>query len=113
MFNIAKTVSDYTWPVQVQLPTDGGRHTTETFDARFKRISQTDVQELKSAIQAGTITDVELCSQVLVGWEGIKAGEDPVPYSESARAQLLDIPGVAYAVVMAFLESIAGAKRKN
>ena len=104
---------DYSWPVAVSLPMEGGKTEKATFDARFKRISQTRVREIRDSIQASTITDQAIADEVLVGWDGIQSDGDPVRYSESAKAQLLDIPGVAYALVMAFLESLAGAKRKN
>lgn len=113
MFSIAKTVIDYSWPVAVVFPADGGKVEKSTFDAIFKRVSQTRIQEIRDAITEGKITDVQLASEVLVGWNGITDGADPIPFSESARAQVLDIPTVAAAIVRAWFESLSGAPRKN
>jgi hypothetical protein len=49
-----------------------------------------------------------------VGWSGIqdaKAGD--VPYSEKAKADLLNVPLVAAAVVSGWLDSLSKGKRKN
>lgn len=113
MFSIAKTVNDYTWPVYVQLPVDGGRFEKHTFTATFRRVSQSRITEIVEAVQAGGTTDVKLASEVLVGWADITDGEADLEYSEASKARLLDIPAVAVAVVRSFLDSITGAPRKN
>lgn len=104
----------YLWPVKVELPVSGGKHEKHTFDAEFRRLSQSRMVEIGKAIDAGTTSDIELAREVLAGWKGIVGadGQD-IPYSEAARDALLDVPLVAAAVVMAFFESAAGAKRKN
>lgn len=104
----------YSWPVAVEFPIDGGRFDKQTFDAEFKRLPQTRIREIWDQIQAGDLSDDELCNQVLVGWSGIqdaKAGD--VPYSEKAKADLLNVPLVAAAVVSSWLDSLSKGKRKN
>lgn len=113
MFSIAKAIEDYTWPVTVHLPVDGGRTEKQTFTAKFKRVSQARINEIREAIEAGKTTDVKLASEVLVGWLDVTDGDDVVEYSESTKAQILDIPSVAASVVRAFFESLTGAPRKN
>lgn len=105
--------STYTWPVHVELPVDGGRMEKATFDAEFQRLSQSRLEEIRGQIERSELRDVDLVREVMSGWSGITDGSSPVPYSEAARDQLLDIPMVASAVVMALFQSIAGAKRKN
>lgn len=112
MFKIV-TTTEYTWPVSVQFPVDGGRTEKATFDAKFKRLTQTRLGELREAIEKGTTSDVEIARDVLVGWSGVSDDKGEVPYSEAARDTLLDVPLVAASIVMAMFESIAGAKRKN
>ena len=112
MFKIVTTPT-YTWPVTVELPTDGGKTEKATFDAEFKRLTQSRVDEIKKAVERGEMTDADLAREALVGWSGVVDGDGPVPYSESARDQLLDIPMVATAIVMALLGSLSGARRKN
>lgn len=113
MFSIKKAVSEYSWPVAVHLPVDGGKIEKQTFDATFKRISATRINEIREAIEAGKITDLSLAGEVLIGWTGVTDGEDVVPFSETNKAALLDIPTVAAAIVRAFFESLSGAPRKN
>jgi hypothetical protein len=112
MFKISK-VTNYTWPVSVHFPVDGGRTEKSTFDVTFKRVSQSRIHEIRTAIEKGEITDVELAREVMIDWSGVMDGDTEVPFSEGARDDMLDIPMVASSVVMALFESISGAKRKN
>lgn len=112
MFKLIQPTS-YTWPVTVELPVDGGRTEKATFDAEFRRLSQSRLEEIRGQIERNEIRDVDLVREVMVGWSGVTDGANPVPYSEAARDQLLDIPMVAASIVMSLFQSIAGAKRKN
>lgn len=113
MFVISQKTS-YTWPVTVHFPVDGGKTDRQTFDAEFKRLTQTRINEIRSSIENNQTSDTALAGEVLVGWEGVNDGNgDAVPFSESARDKLLDIPLVASAVVMSWLGSLTGVKVKN
>lgn len=104
----------YSWPVTVEFPVDGGKTDRQTFDAEFKRMTQTRINEIRSQIERNEVTDTDLAKEVLVGWEGVNdSNGDAVPFTERARDQLLDVPLVAAAVVMAWLGSLTGVKRKN
>lgn len=113
MFIISQKAT-YSWPVAVEFPTDGGKTERQTFDAEFKRLSQTRINEIRALIEKGEITDSELARDVLAGWSGVNdANGDAVPFSERALDQLMDVPLVASAVVLAWLGSLTGIKRKN
>lgn len=112
MFKIVQNAS-YSWPVQVELPVDGGKTEKATFDAEFKRLSQSRVDEIRQAVERGEMRDADLAREALVGWSGVVDDSGPVPYSEKARDQLLDISMVSTAIVVALLNSLSGAKRKN
>lgn len=103
----------YSWPVKVDIPTDSGKFESASFDGHFKRISQTRVEEIIDLAAKKELSDVGLASEVLIGWKGVQDGGEETPYSESAKEKLLDIPSVAKSVVLAFFESLNGAKRKN
>lgn len=105
--------SSYTWPVTVEFPTDGGRTEKQTFDAEFRRLSQSRLREIAQAIDTNEITDTDIATEVLVDWSGITDGTSEIPFSDKALRQLLDIPMVATAIVVAFFSSVNGAKRKN
>ena len=110
---VLKQSDTYSWPVKVELPTDGGRVDVQTFDATFKRLSQTRVNELIEGAQAGAITDRQVCVEIVTGWAGVLDDGADVPFSASALASLLDVPGVERGILQAWFESLAGAKRKN
>ncbi len=112
MFKIVQNPT-YTWPVTVELPADGGKTEKATFDAEFKRLTQSRVEEIRLAVERGEMRDADLAREAMVGWSGVVNDDGPVPYSEKARDQLLDIPMVATAIVMALLGSLSGARRKN
>lgn len=111
---VLKQSDTYSWPVTVEIPIDGGRFDRQTFDAEFKRLPQARNNAIIAAAKAETTTDLEVAEEVLVGWKGISDdnGED-IPYSETAKAQLLDVPGVSAALVEGYINSLLGAKRKN
>jgi hypothetical protein len=123
---ILKQSDTYNWPVPFEVPTDGGRFLKQSFDAEFKRPTQTRIVEIQESVMArlraiqndqdtdGMITDQQIAGEVLVGWSGIDDGEGgEVPFSEKAKAQVLDVPSVAASIVEAFFDSLKGAKRKN
>ena len=104
----------YTWPVAVEFPIDGGRFDKQTFDAEFRRLPQARIRAIWDQIQNGELGDDELCNEVLAGWSGIQDGKgSEVPYSEKAKADLLNVPLVSAALVSAWLDSLSKAKRKN
>ena len=123
---VLKQSDTYVWPVSFDIPTDGGRFTKQTFDAEFKRPTQTRIVEIQESVMqrlraiqndeetTGMITDLEIAGEILVGWAGIEDGKGgEVPYSEKAKDQVLDMPAVSASVVEAFFDSLKGAKRKN
>lgn len=103
----------YAWPVTVQVPTDGGTWTAETFDAQFKRLPDSQLQKMRAAVMAGELTDKAFALTVVGGWAGVTDNGQEVPFTMATLERLLEIPGVATAVVLAFVESQAGAPRKN
>ena len=110
MFVIKQTAT-YSWPVKFEVPGDAGKFETQTFDAVFKRMPQSQMDEMIAGSEGAK--DSDIARQILVGWSGITDGETDVPFSESMRDKLLDVPGVGTAIVAAFLSSLQGAKRKN
>lgn len=111
MFVLKKSES-YSWPVSVKVPVSGGQFKKETFDAEFKRLSQSRIQEVIKNVEE--MNNSDFCKEILLGWKGIQDdGGEEIPFSESARDTLLDVPAVAGSIVSAFFESLSGEKRKN
>jgi hypothetical protein len=112
----------YTWPVRISLATDGGKQTVETFDAEFRRLPQSRINEIVRQARASErgrddeepLEDQDAARELLAGWDGV-TGDDgkAIPFSEAALSQLLEIPTVAGQIVKAWFESLKEGKRKN
>ena len=123
---VLKQSDSYTWPVSIKLPANGGKRERQTFDAEFKRLPQSRINEIKllannrvKALERGDdagdgISDLSIADEILVGWDGIVDGDgEPVPFSKGSKAQLLDVPFMAGAIIEAFFDSLVEQKRKN
>jgi hypothetical protein len=116
----------FSWPITIRERQDGGRYRTHTFDAIFKRLPQSrmdeivlEYQRIKSwAAKDEVISELPtraIASEILAGWSGIFEADNTtqVPYSEEAKAQLLEIETVADVLVATFIDSAEKAKAKN
>ena len=122
---ILKKEATFTHPIVFTTPADGGTQKEETFDAIFKIIPQSRINEI--AIQAqkkqkelndgifdGTeISDFMIADEILVGWDGITDGNDPVPFTKATKKQVLDIAGLANLLVTKYFEEVSKQKVKN
>jgi hypothetical protein len=112
MFKL-KQSDTFLWPVTVQVPADGGRYVRETFDGEFRRLPQSRLAELNVAITAGEMDDATFVREVLAGWQGVTDDGEEVPFSVASLNTLLDMQGVARAIVLAYRDALAGMLRKN
>lgn len=123
---VLKQSTTYSWPVTFKLPADGGKFEKQTFDAEFKRLPQARINEIQVEVQARVkasernesttdgINDQSIADEILVGWSGVVDGDgDEVPFSAANKQQLLDIPTVASAIIVAYFDSLTGVKAKN
>jgi hypothetical protein len=120
-FVLSKPTS-YKWPVRIRLAIDGGKRHVETFDAEFRRLPQSRINEIVRQARAAErgrsdddiLEDQEVVRELMVGWDGVtdEAGKE-IPFSESALGQLIEIPTVAAQIIGAWFESLKEAKRKN
>jgi hypothetical protein len=119
---VLKQTASYTWPVPLLIPVDGGRREKHSFDAEFKRLPQSRINEiikLARALELGrgddeSLDDKTAAREVLIGWTGITddAGKE-LPFSESALAELLEIPTIAGQIIRAWFNSMEVAKKGN
>lgn len=109
---VIKQSDSYAWPVTLEVPGDG-RHEKFTFDVEFKRVGQTRINELVKGGTEGLISDRQTCEELVVGWKGVSDDNGDLAFSQKALASVLDIAGVERAIVVAWIESLSGAKRKN
>jgi hypothetical protein len=109
---VLKQSDTYFWPVTVELPLSGGKKEKHSFEVEFKRIPQS---QIKAMIDDSESTDVDFCRVVMAGWKGVvdQDGKE-IPFTDGTRDGLIDIPSVAQAVLLAFLDANSGkAQRKN
>lgn len=112
MFKL-KQSETFLWPVTVQVPVDGGKYCKETFEVEFRRFANSRLAEMNAAIVAEQMDDAGFVREVVSGWKGVTDDGDEVPFSPSALAQLLDMQGVARAIVLAYRDALTGMLRKN
>ena len=122
---ILKKEATFTHPIVFYTPSDGGTQKEETFDAVFKiipqsRINEIGVQaqkkqkELDEGIFDGVkISDYMIADEILVGWDGITDGEKPIPFTTATKKQLLDIAGLANILVEKYFNEVTKQKTKN
>lgn len=119
---VLKQSDSYSWPVTLIIPVDGGRREKHTFDAEFKRLPQTRINEIIRQARAGqggtdeesALEDQSACAEIMVGWSNVidDSGEE-IPFSVTALDQLLELPTIAAQIIRAWSESLEVAKRKN
>lgn len=120
---VLKQSTTYTWPVTLILPVNGGRREKHTFDAEFRRLPQTRINEIVKLAQLQErgklsedeeLRDQDAAKEILAGWSNVVDDEgEEIPFSDSKLAELLDIPTVAGQIVRTWFDSLEVAKRKN
>lgn len=137
MFVIDQSDS-YSWPVSIELPVNGAKKVF-TFDAEFRRLPQSEVEELRqrhannlakirrvlaaldsySQEEADGIVEVgdetrELCDEVLCGWSKVSdsSGEE-VEFSEASKRQMYKVQGAPGAILTAWLDSLGQPSEKS
>jgi hypothetical protein len=80
---VLKQSDSYTWPVSIKLPANGGKRERQTFDAEFKRLPQSRINEIQREVQQRVkanekgedtgegISDQSIADEILMGWDGI------------------------------------------
>jgi len=117
---VLKRSDSYTWPVIYRQPVSGGRREKQEFDAEFRRLPQSRISEIQELAQqkvAGDeveVSDVLIADEVLMGWDGIvDADGESVGFSKASKAELLELPMMAGAIIEAYFSSLVEEKRKN
>lgn len=100
--------TSYRWPVPVRTPDDGGVQIEETFDIVFRRVKR---EELQQIVDKG---DDNLVRSVVLGWSGILGADgEELPYSETARDELMQDQSWLRAVIEAFYLGLNGSRAGN
>lgn len=123
---VLKQSDSYSWPVSIRLPADGGKREKQTFDAVFKRLPQSRINEIQQLVQQrikaaesgedldNGVTDQTIADEILLDWSGVVDGDgEEIACTKASKAQLLDVPMLAGALIAAYFESLVEQKRKN
>ena len=115
----------FSWPITIREVSDGGRHRTHQFEAIYRRLPASRMEEVQLAYQkikvaaardqeVDAIPTREIASEILAGWKGITdaAGAD-VEFTAASKAQLLEVATVADVLVATFFEAHDKARAKN
>lgn len=105
---VLKKTASYKWPVKVEIPIDGGKFESQTFDAVFKKMSRSTFNDL---VDKG---DDALIDGILEGWEGVfdENGKE-VPFTQKTKKEICDDPHVVKALIQAYADSVTGVATKN
>ena len=122
---ILKKEATFTQPIKFFTPSDGGIQKEETFDAIFKIIPQSRINEIREqankkqkeldeGITDGeNISDVLIADEILVGWDGVTDGEKEIPYSKATKKLILEFPMLANRLVDIYFAELTKQKTKN
>jgi hypothetical protein len=108
----------YWWPVHVSLPAAGeavgGVVEKADFEVEFIRMGEEQFLKLAQETSEGRIGDRDLVPRVIRNFRHVQDDTGAsLPYSTANLATLLDVPGVASAIVAAFFASRHPAAEKN
>lgn len=100
--------STYWYPVTVDLLGEDGKTQKFEFDAKFKRLTDQEQQDIFNPPEGGkVISDNEVCDRVFVGWRNVYYGTgDEFPVDDANRELLLSIVPTRARVVAAWMKSI-------
>lgn len=115
----------FSWPITIREVSDGGRHRTHQFEAIYRRLPASRMEEVQLAYQkikvaaardqeVDAIPTREIASEILAGWKGITdAAGAEVEFTAASKAQLLEVATVADVLVATFFEAHDKARAKN
>ena len=115
----------FSWPIVIREVTDGGRIRTHQFEAIYRRLPASRMEELQLAYQRlkciaardeeiDQIPTREIASEILAGWRGITEPDGTeIEYSDAAKRALLEVALVADVLVSTYWEAHEKARAKN
>lgn len=109
MFKLASD-PQFTHTVPVLVPTDGG-HREESIRARFRALGLDRIEELLKDNKKGV--SAVLQAAIVALEDLVDEANQPVPYSDAVRDQLLNTPYARDALFRAYTAALAKARSGN
>lgn len=115
----------FRYPIVVREVQDGGKIRTHQFDAIYRRLPQSRMEEVQlqyQAIQVAAkrgeqidgIPTRAIADEILDGWDGITTRDgESIECTVEAKAKLLEVASVADVLVSTFFEAHEKARAKN
>lgn len=108
MFKVAQSPT-FSWPVEIEVPGEG-KPAKHRIELTFKRISQSELDELSKSSKS----DADTCREVVCGWKGVQDEDGKeLDFSPVNLNRLLDVSGVAYQIIATFYYAMEGAARRK
>jgi hypothetical protein len=106
-----------TWPVTVQVPKDGGTFEAQSFDARFKVLTDDAIAGLRAEAETKR-QDPAAFSRAILREAFVSAaltGDDgaAIPFDEALREELIHDTHVRAGLIEAFFSMQSGRLEKN
>ena len=105
----------YQWPVDVKLVAEDGKEAALSFTAVFKRLPNSEIEQIQLDAAAGNMPDQEVVDRVMAGWGDDITTPDgkPLAFTKKNLDAVCEIYPVRDCIVTAYLQSIAEARIKN
>ncbi|WP_339863183.1 hypothetical protein [Paremcibacter congregatus] len=119
-FRLSQKPLEVTWPITVNMPTNGGKTTVHKFSLKWKVLDTAEFD--KSLPRAMDFTDdkdkepfVEFWSRIITGWKDIKGekGDKDLPFNADNLKTLIRIPYIQSELLSTYKECIMGRQVKN
>lgn len=108
-------VAPFFWQaVSVALIGDLGATITGEFTAKFKRPTQTEVEDLIDRVTKGEVKDQEVIDAWLLGWQDLEdENGTPMPFTPDNVVKVCAVLGMRSAIVQTFLGNYFAMPEKN
>ena len=122
---VLDTSSSYYWPVVFYIPVDDEEKQKIEFTAKYKRLPQKRINQIRkiankmvldmqNGIDNTDISDIDIADEIICGWKNVNDAEgNELKYNNKNKAQFLNFPMLATAVVETYFNSLVEEKRKN
>lgn len=111
-FKKSAAVSEFLWPVTVEVPANG-KHQPHIFTARFSIPVGDEAKGIIDEIMGGQVDEISLCRRIWVGWQEGHIQEDdgsPLPETPDNIEHFIGLPYFRRGLIRAYVEAQAGRK---
>ncbi|MGA7673549.1 MAG: hypothetical protein WCA78_00710 [Rhizomicrobium sp.] len=101
-----------TWPCTITVPLDGGGSQDQLVTAKFNFVSSERLAQLR-ATATGSNSDVDLLTECLVGFDGLKNEAGESVSDDDAKALFFSLPYAVMGLARGYYDMLSGRVAKN